>query len=241
MTTVVPLTQAHWLDFVIIGVVIFSGFVGFLRGFTRELLSIGCWILSGIIARLSLPFGRELLEHSIKNTKILNTVVLVSAFIISLIVLKILLRSIVDRVRSSMLSSLDRSMGTIFGMGRGLLVICLFYASILSMLHKKPDIMHKVRLEPVLMKGAEIVARFISPEAQLAIKAQAHDLKEKSTEAVKSSLHSANIFHKLMHTIPQQSKKVSIEKGTIKKNEVSHKKALSNNLDQLIDKELRNL
>src|SRR5436190_1814350 len=115
------------VDLAIILLLGLSVLVGIFRGATREVLGIAGWI--GALATMfyGLSLFRPLGRHYIHNAMIADLVVAGVLFVLSLAVFILISRTLSIRVKGSLLGGLDRSLGLIFGVLRGVLVICLVY------------------------------------------------------------------------------------------------------------------
>ncbi len=157
-----------WVDGAAIGIVVISALFSLVRGFVREVLGIGAW-LGAALAALSgyhyvLPY-----VGSVVSAK--NFVVPVSAgivFIVILILLSIISAWIGGVIRESALSSLDRSLGLVFGVIRGAVIICLAYIalSIFLVPSEWPSPVTNARFLPYEHEGAVTLASLLPPQYQ---------------------------------------------------------------------------
>ncbi|HUS54305.1 MAG TPA: CvpA family protein [Thermohalobaculum sp.] len=118
-----------------VGVIAFvSGLLAYSRGFTRELFAIAGWIVAAIAAF----YGAPALEPLIRELPVVGKVLadsciisMIAAFTIvvaaALLVLSVFTPMIAGLVLDSPLGSLDRLLGFIFGIARGLLLIAVAF------------------------------------------------------------------------------------------------------------------
>ena len=115
------------LDFIVIGIMLVSGLLAMVRGFMREILSIAAWGAAALVTLYAyprlLPAARGYLNSDIFAT----VAVIVGVFIGTLIVVSIVTVRISDMILDSRIGALDRTLGFIFGLGRGLLIIVVAY------------------------------------------------------------------------------------------------------------------
>ncbi len=148
------------LDLVVIGVVVISALLGAVRGFTREVLAFVAWASAAAAAwflhPLVLPYAKQYISS--------DTVALVAAigaiFIVTLIVVSIITVKVSDLILDSRIGALDRTLGFVFGAGRGF-VICVIGWIFLSWLlqGKEPEWATTARSRPMLENtGSSIIA-----------------------------------------------------------------------------------
>ncbi len=110
-------------DLIILGVILISAFFAFFRGFSLELLSISGWVLSF--------FGSYLYGNNLVNSlnKYLNNILIstissyVIIFLVIFIIFSIFTRKFSFYIKESYVGLLDKSLGFIFGLARGYLLI----------------------------------------------------------------------------------------------------------------------
>src|SRR5690348_9186449 len=113
------------LDLTVGLVLLISALLAFLRGFVQETLSVGAWIgatfgaLYGV--RYVHPYAREVIPLD-WAADAAATVVL---FLLILFVLSIATNMIAQTVQRSSLNPLDRSLGFLFGIMRGAVILCV--------------------------------------------------------------------------------------------------------------------
>lgn len=132
-----------FFDLVILGVLFISAVFAFLRGFIREVLTI-LGVVGGLAAALA--FGKELIplmsdwigvdpnaEPSqqffdlIPYTLVATVLAYGSIFLICVIVLSIISNMLAKLARNVGLGAIDRTLGVIFGIARGVLVLAVLY------------------------------------------------------------------------------------------------------------------
>lgn len=166
MTEGLPIaTSINSVDIGIVTVMILSCIFGALRGFTREVLSIGAWGGAGSLTFFLFPFARCYARDLIGQPLLSDGVTIGLLFLSSLIAFSLIIRNISGMVKKSMLGGLDRSFGLLFGFARGgAVLILLFFMS--GLLWKKPEnrpcAFQTSRLVPMVAQGALFASRFIS-------------------------------------------------------------------------------
>jgi len=120
-----------WLDVILIVIMLISGFLAMVRGFTREVLSIFSWAVAAVAALYLTPKYSGMLAPYINNPSVAQIAFAAGVFILTLIVVSLITFRISDRVLDSRVGALDRTLGFLFGLGRGLIIVVvafLFFA-----------------------------------------------------------------------------------------------------------------
>jgi membrane protein required for colicin V production len=117
------------LDFILFGIMAVSALLALMRGFTREVLSLLAWglgIVAGYFAS-QMPQLTNLLLPYLDKPVFAQVAVGIITFLIALIMVSIVSVKISDRVIDSSAGAIDRSMGFIYGLARGLVLVALSY------------------------------------------------------------------------------------------------------------------
>lgn len=115
------------LDLVVLAVMLVSGLLAMVRGFMREVLSIAAW---GAAALVTLYAFQKLLPTAktyFSNDTVAAVVVIAGVFLGTLIVVSIVTVRISDMILDSRIGALDRTLGFLFGLARGLLIVVVAY------------------------------------------------------------------------------------------------------------------
>lgn len=142
------------IDIIVIAVVALSALIAFLRGFVREVLTIGSWLAASLITLYGFPLLQGRFEGWISSKMAADIVCGISLFLVSLIVFSILSHMIAGFVRGSALTAVDRSLGLLFGLLRGAILVSLAYMLIFAL---DPNMLRGARTTPMMARGAEIL------------------------------------------------------------------------------------
>lgn len=147
------------LDLAVLAVVVLSAIFAFARGFVREALSILAWAGAALIAYFSFDPVYRILSGVIHTPLLAYVVDGAGVFIISLIVLTILTGYLGRFLRFGALSAIDRTLGLLFGIARGVVLVCLAYFLLdVSVPYKdRPDWINAARSTPFLAEGAGLL------------------------------------------------------------------------------------
>lgn len=152
-------------DFAILGVIILSGVFAYWRGFVREALSIAAWILAATAAYYAYPYALPFAERFLPKGVVANIATGSIVFILALMVLHVIANALASRVKHSHLSPVDRTFGLIFGIARGLILVCIAYMALAWMWPEgetRPRWFAESRTLPFLATGAEKLESYFS-------------------------------------------------------------------------------
>jgi len=115
-----------WLDYGVLGVVAVSLVWGAWRGLVREIISILGWIIAFLAANLFAgPLG-ESMPQSIPSPELRVFFAFLAVFVGALAVATLLGLVLSKIVHSIGLGGLDRTLGSLFGLARGALIVVAF-------------------------------------------------------------------------------------------------------------------
>ncbi|MDR3467934.1 MAG: CvpA family protein [Xanthobacteraceae bacterium] len=140
------------LDIIVLAVMLLSGLLAMIRGFMREILSIAAW---GAAALTTLYAFSKLLPTAktyFNNDTVATVAVIAGVFIGTLIVVSIVTVRISDMVLDSRIGALDRTLGFLFGLARGLLIIVVAFQFFIWLVPEKsqPDWVSSAKSRVVL-------------------------------------------------------------------------------------------
>ena len=146
-----------WLDMLLLGIMLISGLLAMIRGFIREILSIAAW--AGAAAATVLLYGPLLpiAKANISSDMVATGVVIGGVFLLTLLIVSSVTVRISDKVLDSRIGALDRTLGFLFGLGRGLIIVVvafLFFAWLVPPA-KQPDGVRNAKSLEVLNKTGE--------------------------------------------------------------------------------------
>lgn len=148
-------------DIVVVGIVLISGIFAFFRGFIHETLSIMGWVGAALCALYGYPVLRPYAHQLIPSELFADLATGIGLFLVSFLIFNFFSNRIGRAVQSSGLNSLDSTLGFVFGLLRGGLIMCLAFMALSWMVPSKsqPDWIRDARTRPVLEEGAYILMR----------------------------------------------------------------------------------
>jgi membrane protein required for colicin V production len=115
------------LDIVLIVVMLVSGLLAMVRGFMREVLSITAWVLAAAATLYSyaklLPYAKQYFNNDI----VAAVAVIGGVFLVTLLVVSVMTIRLSDMVLDSRVGALDRTLGFLFGLARGLVIVVVAF------------------------------------------------------------------------------------------------------------------
>jgi membrane protein required for colicin V production len=115
------------LDVILIGVMLISAILAMIRGFMREVLSIAAWAIAAVVTLYSYSRLLPLAKSYINNDIVAAVGVVAGTFLLTLIVVSVITVRFSDMVLDSRVGALDRTLGFLFGLGRGLIIVVVAY------------------------------------------------------------------------------------------------------------------
>jgi membrane protein required for colicin V production len=155
------------LDIGVIAVVLLSAIFAFARGLVREALSIVAWVGAAAIAIYGFTWAYNLIDAHAHNPLLSQIAAGAGLFIGSLVVLTILTGFAARMVHAVGLTPIDRTLGLVFGLARGVFFVCFAY--LLLDLYgpqakDQPEWIRDAKSKPYLHQGADFLQSFL-PES----------------------------------------------------------------------------
>lgn len=110
-------------DIFIFSVIFLSFVVGWIRGGTREILSLFSWIFGGYLTIKIFPYAKDVTREYVHHGLLADFVTYCFLFIFFLIILSSLNYCCSNFVKKSVLNAADKFLGSIFGILRGIFII----------------------------------------------------------------------------------------------------------------------
>jgi membrane protein required for colicin V production len=123
-----PLTL---LDIVLLVIMLLSALLAMVRGFMREVLSIASWAAAAILTLYAFPKLKPAALQYVNNDLAASAIVIVGVFLGTLLVVSVITIKVSDMILDSRVGALDRTLGFLFGLARGLVIVVvafLFFA-----------------------------------------------------------------------------------------------------------------
>jgi membrane protein required for colicin V production len=115
------------LDVILLGVMLISGLLAMIRGFFREILSIAGWAAAAVATLYAFTKLKPLAQQYFNNDIVASVVTAGGVFLGTLIIVSVFTVRISDKILDSRIGALDRTMGFLFGLARGLIIVVVAF------------------------------------------------------------------------------------------------------------------
>src|ERR1700712_1916878 len=115
------------LDLALLAVMLISGLLAMVRGFMREILSIAAWGAAALVTLYAFPRLLPVAKGYLNSDAVATGAVVICVFLGTLILVSIITVRISDMILDSRIGALDRTLGFLFGLGRGLLIVVVAF------------------------------------------------------------------------------------------------------------------
>jgi membrane protein required for colicin V production len=154
------------VDILVIAVILISAVLAFIRGITREMLSLGTWLLAIFLAFTQFDKVTPYLEEKVANPMIrdfLGGLIIFGAVLVILLPIGFYLRGF---VKGEQVTAIDRSLGFVFGALRGYALMAILYLVVMLAMpeDKQPPWLQEANTKPALAYGAELIRGVIPAE-----------------------------------------------------------------------------
>jgi membrane protein required for colicin V production len=163
-----PLTL---LDIILLTVMLISAILAMVRGFMREVLSIASWIAAAAVTLYAYPKLLPIARQYVANEIVAIGIVVAGVFLGTLLVVSVITIKISDMILDSRVGALDRTLGFLFGLARGLLIVVvafLFFAWLVPE-KSRPDWVRNAKSAVVLQSTGQALMSMLpeDPEGYL--------------------------------------------------------------------------
>src|SRR3974390_1278992 len=115
------------LDLILLGVLLGSGLLPSVRGFMGEILSIAAWGAAALVTLYSFNKLLPTAKTYFNNDTVAAVVLVAGVFVGTLIIFSVITVRISDMILDSRIGALDRTLGFLFGLARGLLIVVVAF------------------------------------------------------------------------------------------------------------------
>ena len=155
-------------DVAVVAILLLSGLLAYSRGLVREVLAVAVWVGAGLAALYGFAHVRPLVHEYVPTPWLADIGAGAGLFVVAFLLFTVISRPVVRRVRDSAFRTADRSLGFLFGVVRGAVVVCLVFLlmSWLFPAGQQPEWITTASSRPYVEKGAQLLKLLVPAEAQ---------------------------------------------------------------------------
>lgn len=201
-------------------VLLSSGVFAFRRGLVSEIMSLGTWVIATIFAYSFYPSARPLMQEQIQNELLADAATGLGLFCLAIIVLIPLGNYLNGFVKGPTLSSIDRSLGFVFGLIRGFVVMCLLFLVVSYIWpdnkghaeegkkkEEQPKWLAQSKTKPALAYGVELLKSLAPDGSEKALK----ETMDESREAADEAAENAKRLEEISVPVPAMPKSENVD------------------------------
>ncbi len=159
------------LDIVLIVIMLISGLLAMVRGFMREVLSITAWVLAAVATLYSYAKLLPLAKQYFNNDIVATVAVVGGVFLGTLLLVTVLTVRVSDMVLDSRVGALDRTLGFLFGLARGLVIVVVAFQFFTWLVpdHSQPEWVRGAKSKVVLAGTGQWLMSMLPDNAESTI------------------------------------------------------------------------
>ncbi len=172
-------------DLTIVVLIVLSGLFAMARGFVREVLSLASWVGAALVTLWGFRIAQPYLRRLIENTLLADVVTGVGLFICSLILFSMIGGGLASLVRGTGLNALDRTLGFLFGLLRGALIVAILWLGLGWAMkpEEQPTWLREAKVVPLVERLADFLRGLAPPEFRGRIQAAGDTAERARLEA----------------------------------------------------------
>lgn len=157
------------VDLAIIVILVISALLAFFRGLVHEVLGVGAWIGAALVTLYAYLPVQQIARQFIAVELVADIAAGAGLFLVCLIVFSLISRALGQRVRESGLGALDRTLGIVFGLVRGAVIVCLAWIALTWLMppEEHPSWLREARALPLVAAGADMLRALTPAELRL--------------------------------------------------------------------------
>jgi membrane protein required for colicin V production len=179
-----PLTL---LDIILLVVMLISAILAMVRGFMREVLSIASWAAAAVLTIYAYPKLLPIAKQYINHDLVAAGVVIAGVFLGTLLIVSVITIKISDMILDSRIGALDRTLGFLFGLARGLVIVVVAFLFFVWLVPERsqPDWVKNAKSRVVLQSTGQALMSMLpeDPEGYLRRFKQRREGQEPDTPA----------------------------------------------------------
>ncbi|WP_085900701.1 CvpA family protein [Kiloniella majae] len=185
-------------DVAVIGIIVVSGLFALFRGFVHEVLSVASWIGAGFVTLWTFHPLLPYVQQFINIPFVAEIITGFALFVITLGLFMVMIRAICRHVRESTFGPLDRSLGFLFGLLRGGIIVSIMWIALFVFLMPEkegwPEDIERAKTRPTIQQASAILVKAL-PE-----KFHNETIKQvlKQAEAARQTYNATQTYQRLI-------------------------------------------
>lgn len=154
-------------DLVVLAVIVLSGLFALMRGLVKEVLSIVSWVGALFAALYGFEYVAPYVAGVIQPAWLADVITGVGLFVAALVALGLISSLISGAIRKTSAGALDRSLGFLFGLVRGAVIVCVAWLAMSRVLPSSdyPAWLKSARTLPLVESGANMLTGMVPGRA----------------------------------------------------------------------------
>ncbi len=148
------------IDLIVVAVILLSGIFALARGFVKEIMSIVSWVGAVFATLHGYNAANAFVRQFIDSPMIAMAIAGGGLFLVTLFTLSFVSGLVANRVRGSVVGSVDRSLGFVFGLVRGFVLVSIAYLALSWALppEEQPKWVRAAKTMPLMERGAALLS-----------------------------------------------------------------------------------
>ncbi|MFN4087658.1 MAG: CvpA family protein [Alphaproteobacteria bacterium] len=182
------MSDIHTLDIAVVGLLLLSAVVAWSRGFVREVLSLASWIGAVLVTIYTFELVQPYVRQIITIELFANAATAVGLFTLALIVFGIIGGRIARAVGQSGHGAVDKSLGFLFGLVRGGLLVAVAYLVVSWVIpwDEQPPWLRDARTTPLIREAAAEIEKLLPENLGLEGRRAVDRAEHRSREAAEA-------------------------------------------------------
>jgi membrane protein required for colicin V production len=161
------------LDIILLVIMLVSALLAMVRGFMREVLSIASWVAAALLTVYAYPRLLPIAKQYVNHDALAAAAVIAGVFLGTLLIVSVITIKISDMILDSRVGALDRTLGFVFGLARGFLIVMvafLFFDWLVQPPERQPEWVRNAKSRVVLQGTGEALKSMLPDLEALATK-----------------------------------------------------------------------
>lgn len=188
-------------DIAVIVVLLISALLAYARGFVHEVLAVAGWVGAIFATIYGFPYAKPYARSLIPIELVADIVAGVVIFVVTLVLLSFVTRGAAGLVKASALNFLDRSLGFLFGLARGGVLVCVAYLLLAWLIPpgEQPAWLRSARSMPLIERGAVLLRELVPADTAAAGSKAAGNVQNKAEKI----LETQKVFRDMLTVEPK--------------------------------------